>query len=532
MAYSMGKIGALLSSGLFFGSMALTGVFAVEKVGDVDSFTSNVVSNGNPNINIVVGSNAASKDVVAAANIAAKVGSLMFKEGSGELGNAKFSVKAYSESDSFNLFGSGVTDSLFAASVNDDYVSLITTALFDSSTDLDATQYTSLEEVSTLLEVTDTDPSNWFANSDDDVSAEFLFARIKPDGANWRVNSDEMAYMTLLFDENTGVPGGLKGTAPGRNIAFLGEEWVVMGMSADADRLTLGKEVYRGTLKEGESYFLNGFEIKLESVIKRGNEYRVTAKILKDGKVVREVSDTTPVNLMSSGVGIRFQKVYEDISQNSGYADVVIVNNVKGMDLGSEVIPNYELYAVLHNGGKLEYTDDFVKGQKRAGFALKYVGDDLKGLKDGKEIKIADYAKLAFDDENSNTKLNMFFKMDLEKDVSISKNQKARVLNTEIILNELKASAKQNVQLNAPVALLDTETSLKNTDKNLILVGGPVVNSLTDELVKKGLVVIDEKSPATLVSLKDAANGKDVLIVAGGNRDKTSEAANALIEMM
>uniref|UniRef100_UPI000593A914 S-layer protein n=1 Tax=Methanothermococcus thermolithotrophicus TaxID=2186 RepID=UPI000593A914 len=88
------------------------------------------------------------------------------------------------------------------------------------------------------------------------------------------------------------------------------------------------------------------------------------------------------------------------------------------------------------------------------------------------------------------------------------------------------------VKLTAPIAKLDSEVSLDTADKNLILVGGPVVNALTKELVDAGKVAIDNKSPATLAAVQDAANGNDVLVVAGGDREATREAAKALLEMI
>ncbi|HIP83989.1 MAG TPA: S-layer protein, partial [Methanothermococcus okinawensis] len=71
---------------------------------------------------------------------------------------------------------------------------------------------------------------------------------------------------------------------------------------------------------------------------------------------------------------------------------------------------------------------------------------------------------------------------------------------------------------------LDTEASL-DTDKYLILVGGPVVNKLTEELQKQGKINIDNNSPPTLV----VVDGK-ILVVAGGDRYKTRKAALELIQ--
>ncbi|ABO34994.1 S-layer protein [Methanococcus maripaludis C5] len=538
MAISIKKIVSIGIGGLMLGSAFCSGAFAVEKVGDVDSFVSDI-STDNSNVDIIVGSNSVASDVVSAANIAAKIGSLSFLEQNGESASATLSIASNSKSDEFNLVGSGVTDSLFAVSTDDDYVSVISNADFDSTSNLDATGYVSLEDLGNLMEVSDTDPSSWFTNSDDDVSAEFLFLRLKTDGANWKVNSDEMSYMTMLFNENTfvsaGFPTGLGWLAPGRNIAYLGEEWTLMGLSPDADKVCMGKEVYRGTIKEGESYSVNGCEIKIDSIITDGAKYKVSAKILKDGAVIASTYNEAPTNLIAGGIGVRFQKVYESIDGNVGHADVVIVNNVKGMPLGSEVIPDYEIYTVVYDSvsKQLKYSDDFVKGQQNVGLALKYVGDDLKGLESDDKVKVADYADFLFDDEGSSaTKLNVFFEMNEEKEVSLVQSQKINVLNAEIVANAITTGDKESITVSAPVVKLDTETSMDASENPLILIGGPIVNSITNELSNAGLIAIDGESLATLAVVSDVANGNDVLIVAGGDRSATTEAANALIEMI
>jgi S-layer protein (TIGR01564 family) len=122
--------------------------------------------------------------------------------------------------------------------------------------------------------------------------------------------------------------------------------------------------------------------------------------------------------------------------------------------------------------------------------------------------------------------------MDQAKEVSLAIGQNVNVLNAQIKLAEIEAEAKESVTMTAPIAVLDSEASLDAADKGLILVGGPVVNELTAELADAGLVAIDNESPATLAVAAGAANGNDVLVVAGGDRAATEEAAEALIDML
>ena len=162
-----------------------------------------------------------------------------------------------------------------------------------------------------------------------------------------------------------------------------------------------------------------------------------------------------------------------------------------------------------------------------AGLALLYVGDDEDNLEGGDEFEVADYVTFVLDEEDDE-EVNAYFKMDESKEVSLSIGQTVNVLNAQIKLAAIDAEAKEAVVMAAPIAVLDTEASLDDADKALILVGGPVVNALTAELADAGLIAIDNASPATLAVAEGAANGNDVLVVAGGDRDATTEAAEAL----
>ena len=70
---------------------------------------------------------------------------------------------------------------------------------------------------------------------------------------------------------------------------------------------------------------------------------------------------------------------------------------------------------------------------------------------------------------------------------------------------------------------------------NLILVGGPVANTIVSDLVDLGETTMEmwETSEGDVVMLEDVfAVGKDVLIVAGADRDMTAAAAIALIDAL
>ncbi|AEK19280.1 S-layer protein [Methanococcus maripaludis X1] len=532
MAMSMKKIGAIAVGGAMVASALATGAFAAEKVGDVDAFAADVVADGNANVDIVVGSNAAALDVVSAANIAAKIGSLMFKEGTVEDGAATVTVSASAESDDIMLYN-GTDDNVSLP------VTLVTSAdkdyntLFDSKITLE--NYQSLGKLDTLVEVDDVDPSEWYSD-DENNAAELVYAIVgagKEDG-KYDINDSDVAYISAVTNDT--IESGYLALKPGMRIPFLGEEYVFVKADSDDDYVVMGKEVFDGVIKEGESYDLgNGYSVKVDSVLESLGDAdpKVNIKILKDGKTVAEKFDTTQIKMVYGDIAVVVNSAWTNVGGDYGYAELVIVDNVVKADLGEEFIPDWELDLFNSNTTSLDniFEDDVSKsGLVASGLALKYVGDDEEDVESGDDFDIADYVTLTLEDDDDET--NAFFEMDQAKEVSLAIGQTVNVLNAEIKLAEIDAEAKEAVVMTAPIAVLDSEASLDAADKGLILVGGPVVNELTAELADAGLVAIDNESPATLAVAAGAANGNDVLVVAGGDRAATEEAAEALIDML
>ena len=92
-----------------------------------------------------------------------------------------------------------------------------------------------------------------------------------------------------------------------------------------------------------------------------------------------------------------------------------------------------------------------------------------------------------------------------------------------------------NVKID-PVELikLDIEINTATNTKNLVLVGGPVYNSIVKDLVDMGASTVDwATSAGEWEWIADPmAKGYDVLIVAGANREETRMAAEDLIAML
>ena len=211
-----------------------------------------------------------------------------------------------------------------------------------------------------------------------------------------------------------------------------------------------------------------------------------------------------------------------------GSAELIVATNLKTLEIGEEYASDWEINWV--DNSTTTQTGNVDK-TKFAGIALKYTEDietdDLEDEDD--KVNVGVYDGLYLTRTSAKDKdVELKFGISREKDMTLEVSKSDEALNAKVKLKDIKATAQKAVEVKAPIAKLDSEiTSLDKADKNLILVGGPLVNALTKELVGDE---IDNESPAILKVVEGAANNNDVLIVAGGDRKKTKEAALALLE--
>lgn len=87
------------------------------------------------------------------------------------------------------------------------------------------------------------------------------------------------------------------------------------------------------------------------------------------------------------------------------------------------------------------------------------------------------------------------------------------------------------------LVMLDTELDFATwkaiCDYNLILIGGPVANTIVEQLVENGISTADWAiSPGGWEFIKAPYGGCDILIVAGADREASRAAAEYLITML
>nr|WP_245528158.1 S-layer protein [Methanocaldococcus vulcanius] len=400
----------------------------------------------------------------------------------------------------------------------------------------------SLGVLPTALKIDDIDPDDWYTETKDDDAGEIFVVSVKNDSDDGiTIKKREALYMSLAYKDGDSNIEDTVPIKPGDRIPFLGKEEAVVKIDSDKDAIYLGDPVYEGVMKEGSEIDVgNGYSVKVKQVLKSTNpgEYKVTVDIIKDGTVVAEKSDTVDTStgqtmkFVYGGIGVVVHTAWMNIGETQGYAELLITKNTKEIDLGKKYIGDYKAYAVVRNpfSDVLNLESDIKDSDNIVGIALRYEGDDLTSLEDGDSLNIADYVSFKFDDENKQDRLYVYFSMDKEEPLELQTGETASILNAKITLNNIEGTAVEPCSLTAPIAKLDSEVSLDTADKNLVLVGGPVANKLTKELVEEGKLELNNTSPPTIALIPGVANGHDVIVVAGGDREKTREAALELIK--
>jgi len=551
MAMSLKKITAIAVGGAMVASTLASGVVAGEVVeitkGDIAEFVKNIVKDGEPNVEIVVGSKAAAEDVVSAADIAAWVGSMCYRDATVEDGLAELSISVSADSElSGNI--SSRNETILVVAPEKKYVTEFLKSGVNSS-EFIALKYPNnvkvdedIARLTTLIRDTDADPNDVDNDDESEDAIEFLVTAVYNDTqeGGYAIKKEGMLYGTLMFVDNS--YDNLHPLCIGMEIPFLGETYRIVDV--DDKKIYLGKEVYASDVREGENPIDigDGYQVYVKAILQTvdSSDVKAFVEIRKDGKVVKSKSDTTPYVLRYKDIGVIVYNAYKDIPEQYGYASLIITKNVKEHKLGEEFKNDWELCAIILDGGKLKTTtkkfDTEGTGNTKEikskendgdvyGLALKYVGDKIDDIEDDTTVEFVNNVTLEFTDDGYDNSLYARYKMEESKDVTLGISKKIEVLNTELELKDIKATAQQVVPVKTPIAELDEHTSL-DPNKYQILVGGPVANKLSEELQKKRLINITNDSKPTL----QVVDEYKVLVVAGGDRHKTREAALYLIQ--
>ncbi|MBA2841090.1 S-layer protein (TIGR01564 family) [Methanococcus maripaludis] len=522
------KIGCILVGSTVL-SASITAAYALEKYGNINDFIDDdLIKNGNPDVYIVVGENAAALDVTSANKISAKIGTLTYSETIIE-DESTVEYQIIGESESIDLLDG--TDKLDSAGTEKSWI-LVTSADDDYADHFDdeegnsfsysgfseADQTKSLGHFGYLLKVGDIDPENHFESDDD--AAEIVFVRITDSNKNadsqiFDIGKD-MVYASIVYPNQVSAFKLTKDLKEGYEIPFLGKKYRVVQIDEDDGIIYLGTASYDGTLEQGNYISSGEYQVVIGEILESGDEYSVEISILRNGNIIKEHTEILrsdkSFSVIAGDLGVTVHDVWTNAAADTGYADITICRSLTELELGEEYMNNWEVRAVTNTGGTIDFLKTYE--DNTVGIALVYVGSDIEGITDGDRIKIADYVNLVFDDED-----------DLDKMVAEFKAE--RTVTTGSTGGTVISKSGE-----VPEILMDSEIELDKTDKNLILIGGPVANKLTKELQNEGKIDINNESPATASLIEGAANGNNVLVITGGDRYSTESAVLSLINLI
>uniref|UniRef100_A9A663 S-layer protein n=1 Tax=Methanococcus maripaludis (strain C6 / ATCC BAA-1332) TaxID=444158 RepID=A9A663_METM6 len=521
------KIGCIL-----FGSTLLStsfmAVYALEKYGNVNDFLDgDLVKNGNPDVYIVVGENSAAQDVTSANKISVKIGTLTYSETVIE-DTSTTEYNIIGKSESINLLDG--TDKLDSTGTEKSWI--LVTAADNSYSDYfddnegnsisysgfsEADQTKSLGELGYLLKLYDIDPENHFESDDD--ATEIIFTRITDSDTN--ANSQtfdigkDMVYASIVYQNQVSAFKLSKELKEGYEIPFLGTKYRIVKIDKDNGIIYLGTASYDGTIEQNQYISLGAYQVVLGEILENDDEYSVEISVLRNGNLIEEHTEILrsdkSFSFIAGTIGVTVHDVWTNAA-STGYADITICKSITELELGEEYIEDWELRAVTNDDGTIDFLKTY--GGNTVGIALAYTGNDIKGINDGGRIEIADYVNLVFDDEDDLDKMIAEFRA--EKTVTTGSTGETLITKSGKV----------------PEVVLDSEIDLDKADKNLILVGGPVANKLAKELQNEGKIDIDNESPATAVLIEGAANGNDVLVIAGGDRYSTESAVLSILNLI
>ena len=186
-------------------------------------------------------------------------------------------------------------------------------------------------------------------------------------------------------------------------------------------------------------------------------------------------------------------------------ANVTLINDKKFEGNPLDILGAYDLMYkfVTHEYDEYFNGTDVVKAPKKKHFITAYAYICLKE-KEGKVI---------------------------EKELKVGD----KLPDSDYTVEEIGATFDQIVLKPAtqPITVMDFEVNVSDPGSNLILVGGPVANSVTKYLVDEGKSKVDwYNSPGDVEYIPDAFGSYGAVIVAGATRNETKVAAEALMQYL
>ncbi len=553
-----------------------------------------VNADGTPNVKIVVGSTAAAMDVASAADIAVALGSLLYTKEQVDVQGDYVKIKAEyppETVDSWTIYAyyndTIRNQTAWATKYNElpgdywwngaggynvaysDWKSWFTvTTEIEDKDKIGKEQLIDWDITFSNIELKSKDPSNWDKTrppKDADivitpgnvtVFVDYVLynftvtesKKVRDAYPEWGVPA---AYETVtswyIGDANDGSGGTIykEGVKAGETFTVFGQTYYVLSVGDDTftaglDKPTEWYQVGQPQAIEGTDWIVTVLDISIidqralavvkNSVTGKESDQIILEKdnpvdVFGDGAVILTLKDTfvgIDGHLIAS---IDAQVDVKDYSSGD-----TITYDGKKWKMTIETDGTYIKNVTLTNLDKLEGNpvDVFGTYDLKYRFEMKTLNEkavdyDINGdgKKEDKDFVVA-YAYLCLKEKEG--------KVD-EKELKVGDD----VLDSDYVVSEIHATAEQITikPVSEPITVMDYEVSMEDPGANLILVGGPVANSLTKYLVEQNISQVDwYNSPGEIEYIQDALGGYDVVIVAGATRNETKVAAEALMEYL
>ncbi|NJE06444.1 S-layer protein [Thermococcus sp. M36] len=349
------------------------------------------------------------------------------------------------------------------------------------------------------------------------------------------------------------------GVREGDTFTVFGKEYTVLEIP---DNTTFVGGVYKGkySIQRGSQQEIDGWKIVLEDITLPGigeegvfvtvyDPYGNLAKDVDGNDVIKEfVPLGTAVEFTGSdGKKIRIKptNVFVGMDPENVFADIEVSVNIQTFTSGEYTITydgkSWVMYlGIADEGGTYViknvtlYNKDELKGNPVDIFG-KY---DLGYRFESKTLKEADVDyDINGDGDKEDTLMVAYAYVYLKEKEGWSETVEFQVgddynggtisaIETKVMTNVVKPVSE-------PITYMDFEINMDDPGANLILIGGPVANTITKWLVDQGISQVDwYNSPGDIEYLQDVFGNYDVVIVAGATRNETRAAAKKLMDYL
>ncbi|WP_324735632.1 S-layer protein [Thermococcus sp. SY098] len=538
------------------------------------------VKDGQPNVKIVVGSQAAAMDVASAADIAVALGSLLYTEKEAEAAGVSVVVKKdltpdytyyipvfsnYYEDTGTNPSATDweqLTDNWWNGSAyNGSYTDWTswTPKFVDEVSDMDAINgdyQVDWDFTISNIELSDpeqntiayvprsadlTIPAGDFTVLLNYTIANWTYSATEPDSI-WGTLNPSTVYDEVHDDDN---PGGYTfsgyiydGVGAGDTFTVLGNTYYILDVLTDG--IKYGHDhgqvwFHVGDVKEFDGYKIRAVDISVSPSNKA--LFEITAPDGRSDLVIistdeGDVDISTKSDKFEPGeVVLKLDDTFVGIDGNL-IAQLEVRTNVVEVHTGDELVSGWVVNFTIENN-KVKWLT-LTNANDLSGSKLDILGKYTMCYKVESHTLEADdttyYAAKAY--------------IVVKPSEPIVKTEELKVGDelvdydgtpTGWVVDQIKGGTYTEVTVmhpTEPITYLDTEIDPENIDSNLILVGGPVANAVTKYLVDNGYSKVDWYNSAGDIEYIEDYNGFGILIVAGKDRYATREAAKQLMEYL